>query len=296
MPPGKISSAVWRGTLVCLFVGTHGSVLRMVDVFISHSGEDSWLAGQLVNLLRSSLGLRSRQIRCTSVDGYRLPAGADVDEQLRKEVLASRVFVSILSPSSLGSVYVLFEIGARWGTSQPLFPLLAPGMEPGALRDPLSGLNALSCKSAGQLHQLVSDMATTLGMEPEPPEVYESNIETILYSASTQENQGEVGASKGDPDEGTSAPKDDYADAEQTIRRHCEDEWPDDYSMRSHCTKQQREALAVLKQGRPPDIPEDVFARIRVKCAADWPEDYNMRRYCEKQQFDSYRELERESG
>ena len=66
--------------------------------------------------------------------------------------------------------------------------------------------------------------------------------------------------------------------------------------MRSHCIKQQREALDALKRGRPDDIPEEVFAGIRSKCAADWPEDYNMRLYCEKQQLDSYRDLEREGG
>ena len=266
----------------------------MVDVFISHSGADSWLAGQLVNLLRSSLGLRSHQIRCTSVDGYRLPAGADVDEQLRREVLQSRVFVSILSPSSLGSVYVLFEVGARWGTGQRLFPLLAPGMEPGALSAPLSGLNALSCESAGQLHQLVSEMAKTLEMTPEPPEVYEGNIETILYSGTSQGNQGAVpqqgrqpgeeGTSRVASSRGGSASRDDYSDAQRIIRELCEREWPNDYTMRSYCVKQQREALNALKRGRPDGIPEDVFEEIRSKCAADWPEDYNMRRYCEQQQ------------
>jgi hypothetical protein len=74
-----------------------------------------------------------------------------------------------------------------------------------------------------------------------------------------------------------------------------EREWPEDYSMRNYCTKQQRRALPTLKRGRPQDIPEDVFDEVRSKCAADWPENYEMRQYCEKQQFDSYRELERGS-
>jgi hypothetical protein len=93
----------------------------------------------------------------------------------------------------------------------------------------------------------------------------------------------------------SSTGEDDYSEAEQVIRRHCEREWPNDYNMRNYCIKQQREALTILKQGRPHDIPEEIFAGIRNKCSAEWPEDYSMRQYCEKQQLDSYRELERES-
>ena len=89
--------------------------------------------------------------------------------------------------------------------------------------------------------------------------------------------------------------EDAYLNAEQVIRQHCAREWPEDYSMRNYCIGRQRDALAILKQGRPHDIPEDVFERIRSRCAAEWPEDYSMRQYCEKQQFDSYRELEAES-
>lgn len=274
----------------------------MVEVFISHSGEDSQLARQIVDLLRASLPLRARQIRCTSVDGYRLPAGADTNEQLREEVLASRTFISILSRSSLSSVYVLFELGARWGAKQHLFPLLAPGLRPQSLRGPLTGLNALSCESRGQLHQLVSDVAEALGLEAELPAVYQGNIEEILSNKPSQESRGaslqyerepgDADILKGDPSEQTSALRDDYSDAEQVIRQHCKNTYPDDYTMRNFCTKEQRQALAALKEGRPRDIPEGVFVQVRNKCAADYPEDYAMRQYCEKEQFDSYRELE----
>src|SRR5262249_16126780 len=144
----------------------------MVDVFISHSSQDTAVAARLADLLRSALNLRAEQIRCTSVDGYRLPAGSDSDEQLREEALTSRAFIAILSPMSLASAYVLFELGARWGAKRPILPLLAGGMGPQALRGPLTGLNALSCSSASQLHQLVGEIAQTLDMTAEPPAVY----------------------------------------------------------------------------------------------------------------------------
>ncbi|OLC68161.1 MAG: hypothetical protein AUH69_02145 [Actinobacteria bacterium 13_1_40CM_4_65_12] len=118
----------------------------MVDVFVSHSSQDVALAAQVVDLLRAALNLRAESIRCTSVDGYRLPAGADSDEQLRDEALACRALIGILSAFSLASAYVLFELGARWGAKRPLIPLLAPGIGPQALKGPLAGLNALKLR------------------------------------------------------------------------------------------------------------------------------------------------------
>ena len=180
-----------------------------------------------------------------------------------------------------------------------------------SLRGPLTSLNVLNCESAAQLHQLVSDVGGALGIATESPAVYQGNIEAILYSMHSPEGQGQfprrevrpsgVSISKSDVisrvDQNRELPtlEDDYVEAELVIRQRCEREWPGDYSMRSYCVKQQREALAILKQGRPRDIPEAVFDGIRSKCAVDWPEDYNMRQYREKQQFDSYRELASES-
>lgn len=274
----------------------------MVDVFISHSSEDAELASQLVDLLLSSFDLSAPQIRCTSLDGHRLPAGANTDEQLREEALGARAFVAILSPFSLASHYVLFELGARWGAKLPFVPLLAPGTGYQALRGPLRGLNALNCEGAGQLHQLVSDLEGALDTKAESPAVYQRRIDAILYSGHSQGDQGaspqapsiqsKTGALEADSTVGSMSPVEGYSEAEQIIRKHCEREWPDDYTMRNYCLKQQREALAVLEHGRPDDIPEDVFTGVRKKCAGEWPEDYNMRRYCETQQFDSYREVE----
>jgi hypothetical protein len=41
-------------------------------IFISHSSKDEVLAQALVELLQSGLGILASQIRCSSVDGYRL--------------------------------------------------------------------------------------------------------------------------------------------------------------------------------------------------------------------------------
>lgn len=64
-------------------------------IFISHSSLDSNLAELLVELLRSALNIPSREIRCTSLDGYRLPGGADIDNQLKDEILQSTTLIGL---------------------------------------------------------------------------------------------------------------------------------------------------------------------------------------------------------
>lgn len=273
----------------------------VIDVFISHSSLDADLAAKVVDLLRSALSLRPDLIRCSSVSGYRLPIGADSDEQLRNEVFAAKCFVGILSPASLQSTYVLFELGARWGAGKHLAPLLAGGMHARALKAPLAGLSALACADPAQVHQFVSDIGQLLGLRPEAPHIYQGQLEAVIRICGQSSRPGSdeprtntQGRSDNtrDPVKATlSAGDDEYANAEEVIKKHCEKEWQTDFSTRAYCIQQQREAVVKLRAGRPEDIPEDVFLEIRLKCAADWPDDYSTRFYAEQQQFTGYRSV-----
>jgi len=86
-----------------------------IEVFVSHSQKDNEIAEAFTNLLKLALNLQPEGIRCTSVEGHKLPLGARTDEQLPQEILGTRVFVGIVTSISIESAYVLFELGARWG-------------------------------------------------------------------------------------------------------------------------------------------------------------------------------------
>jgi hypothetical protein len=116
--------------------------------------------------------------------------------------------------------------------------------------------------------------------------------------ALADEKMNEISAAYNATKESGSSPReidsaDDYSCAEAVIRRHCENEWPDDFSMCAHCIQQQSEAVLKLRSGQPGDVPEDVFRRIRSKCAMDWPDDYVMRAHCQKEQVAGYRKVNR---
>jgi len=101
-------------------------------------------------------------------------------------------------------MYVLFEIGARWGSDKHLLPLLAPGVSSAILKGPLSGLNALSCSEGSQLHQLVNDLAKVLEITPEPPQAYQRYIDIILDIPPSEDKI----LSAGDQDEAVPIPTD----------------------------------------------------------------------------------------
>ena len=72
-------------------------------LFISHSSKDVQVVEALVDLFRAALPLAPEKIRCSSLDGYRLPGGADIDTHLRREVPAATAFVGVISHNSLRS-------------------------------------------------------------------------------------------------------------------------------------------------------------------------------------------------
>lgn len=149
-------------------------------VFVSHSSKDHEVAERLTQLLRVALRLPATSIRCTSVEGHRLPGGAKTDQQLKQEIRDARVFIGIISPRSVTSIYMLFELGARWGADKHFLPLLAPGVSAGDLVDPIKNINALACDNVAQVHQMLQELGSELGIALEAPQSYQRQLHELV--------------------------------------------------------------------------------------------------------------------
>lgn len=185
LPDGRRALGEWPGSSKAVEAPLAG-----MELFISHSSQDADLAAALVGLLRSALSIPADEVRCTSVDGYRLPGGAETGNQLREEIFGAQALIGLLSPASLASSFVLFELGARWGARKHLLPLLARGVVPSAIPGPIADLNALNATNTSQVHQLVSDIGSQLGRKPAAPAVYEGSVAELALLARPQ-HQGE---------------------------------------------------------------------------------------------------------
>ena len=154
-----------------------------IKIFISHSSQDYELALALVQLLKNAFSISAEEIRCTSLDGFRLPLGTPVAEQIKPEVHGAKVLLALITPSSLSSSYFLFELGARWGAKLPLYPLLAGGVNAKNVGDWLRDINALDCGSEGQVLQMVRDIGKRLQITSDGTESYLHLVKEIVNAS-----------------------------------------------------------------------------------------------------------------
>jgi hypothetical protein len=172
-------------------------------IFISHSSKDRALAQSLMDLLTKALRLPSEQIRCTSVNG--LEGGVPIEEQILFEVEQADVLIGLISEASLESLYVAFELGARWHAKKPLIPLLAYGLDPRRVPEPLSSKNAVNCGDEKQLLRLIEELAKHLHVRRKPIEkssAFYPNIETVCKYSRDRTSPAWYGIQFTTPEEG----------------------------------------------------------------------------------------------
>lgn len=174
-----------------------------MKIFISHSSADERVVSAFVELLRVSIiGLQSEHIRCTSLDGYRFPSGTRFEDQLKLEVFESEVVVALLTPSSVRSTYVLFELGARWATPRPLLVVRAGGLGQAQIEGPLASLQSSDGTSEAQIMDLLALVAATIQMPLDRYAGFTRQLKTYLaVAAGSQALKGRppTGAASDEP-------------------------------------------------------------------------------------------------
>jgi hypothetical protein len=153
-----------------------------IDIFISHSSQDEMVAEALADLFKNALNLSGKQIRCTSVPAYKLEPGATVEDTLRREIDETRVFIGLITPESVKSTYVLFELGARWGAGadRNLIPVLASGADYSFLHDPLKNRNPVRCELQAEVRDLIDSVASVLNVTPDKQSAYQKWVDDLV--------------------------------------------------------------------------------------------------------------------
>jgi len=86
-------------------------------VFVSHCGQDTWVAKQIAREIELS-GAKP------FLDEAEIDAGADFEEDIRDFLEKANELVVLLTPWALDRPYVWIELGAAWGRRIPIVALL----------------------------------------------------------------------------------------------------------------------------------------------------------------------------
>jgi hypothetical protein len=88
-----------------------------IRLFVSYAREDSAAAKELLSQLASQPNFH---VFTTN----KISAGEDWQSKIKKELSQSDYFLVLLSPTSLQSKWVQFELGAAWGLNKFIIPVV----------------------------------------------------------------------------------------------------------------------------------------------------------------------------
>lgn len=170
-----------------------GATVVGIKIFISHAAADETLASDLVDCLLASMMLRAEEVRCTSVQGHKLPLGSETATVLRDELDSSAVVVVLLTPNALSSGWVLFELGAAWGGKKNPIPLMVGNLGFDDLPGPLRGSSAVRLTDRNGLVQMIGEVAEKTGTQKQPGAKIDATADKLVGLAQKWEEEQSTG-------------------------------------------------------------------------------------------------------
>lgn len=103
-------------------------------LFISHASKDKPLADAFVDLLDTGIRLPRDEIFCTSLEDLGIPSGQNFIDLIKQTIQNPSQVILMLSENYYDSVFCLCEMGAAWGLSLPIFPIVVPPLEVSSIK------------------------------------------------------------------------------------------------------------------------------------------------------------------
>jgi hypothetical protein len=138
-------------------------------VFVSHATVDSELVEQFVDIILKSCGLTETDIFVSSIPGMDIPAGGDLLAAVRAEVSDTTLVIAVITPTYPTRPVCVAELGAAWGVSGKLLPVLVPGVDRDRLDGVLTGMKVDYLNQEKALDHIAERIETETGLRPVSP-------------------------------------------------------------------------------------------------------------------------------
>lgn len=132
-------------------------------IFISHSSKDAALASVIQSQITDTTGLATERV-FRSTDPVSIPPGSDWFNIINAALDSVTALVVILSPYSIQSMWVGYEIGYFWnrsGGQGKIYPLLVPQTR---IDGPIQRLNYIPLGDIEKVQTFFKHLCVTLGI------------------------------------------------------------------------------------------------------------------------------------
>lgn len=126
----------------------------MPNVFLSHSGKDSIIINKIGTKIKEITGQEIPIF--LSSDGQSLKLGKNWVSQIEAALKDSVLMFVFLSNHSIGSPWVLFELGHAYGRTIDVVPVGLPGIDIGSLPQPISLIQGFNIQNHNSMNNLIS--------------------------------------------------------------------------------------------------------------------------------------------
>jgi hypothetical protein len=96
-----------------------------IELFISHSHDDSFLVGLFSETIKKCLNVPSGKVRRTSAQAEGLSPGKLLLDTIRNDIETAKVVVTVATPASIHSNWFMLELGVAWGMNKTIVPVSA---------------------------------------------------------------------------------------------------------------------------------------------------------------------------
>ncbi|MDT4819814.1 TIR domain protein [compost metagenome] len=159
---------------------------EFTDVFISHSSSDKEYAVATIDFLRACFEFQDYEITCTSAPLHGLVGGVNFERDVQLSISKCKVFVALLSASSLASVFCVMEMGAAWGRRKTFKPILLPGLPAADVPRPLSSMHLLNWGEPASWLQLADDIHEKTGTKKRRPRSWHEMAAAVAHRRKAQ--------------------------------------------------------------------------------------------------------------
>ncbi len=154
-------------------------------LFVSHASADSTLVAALVALLKAAFFAKTGDLNfmCTSDPGHTIETGSDTPGTIAKKIEASSGLVVLVTPASLHSQYVMYELGAAGARGQRIAPVVASGARFEDLPGALSNRSAVDGTKPDRVWRLLKDLEKWTGWTQRQPAMVSRAVEDFVLAA-----------------------------------------------------------------------------------------------------------------